>query len=145
MDGTVMPNQNLHIVGGRMSETPSPGLTLSQGDWPLDQDADGVHQGTSTARQIVVDLSHALGYRLGKQLPMTANYRVNYIRIGLRNVDDLNDNDGTSYFAGTVEWYNPSKHRIDGIQAWRMLEKKLEEDDDVQNVFHTMSSSTEED
>lgn len=131
-----MPNQAMHIVGGRMSDSPSPGIKLINGSWPLDQDADGVHEGTSTYRRIVVDLSEALGYRLGKQISQTANFRVNYIRIGLRNVDDANDNNGTSYFAGTTEWYSPTKHRIDAVQAWRQLEKRLEEDDaDSEGIF----------
>lgn len=136
MNGTVMPNQAMHIVGGRMSASPSPGIKLIEGNWPVDQDADGVLEGTSTYRRIVVDLSEALGYRLGKQVSQTANFRVNYIRIGLRNVDDANDNDGTTYFAGTTEWYSPSKHRIDAVQAWRQLEKRLEEDDaDDEGLF----------
>lgn len=131
-----MPNQAMHIVGGRMSSTPSNGIKLIEGTWPIDQDADGVLEGTATFRRIVVDLSEALGYRLGKQIPMSANFRVNYIRIGLRNVDDPNDNDGTTYFAGTTEWYHPSKHRIDAVQAWRQLEKRLEEDDaDNEGLF----------
>lgn len=131
-----MPNQAMHLVGGRMAATPSPGIKLIEGTWPVDQQADGVMEGTSAYRRIVVDLSEALGYRLGKQIPQTANFRVNYIRIGLRNVDDSNDNNGTTYFAGTTEWYSPSKHRIDAVQAWRQLEKRLEEDDaDSEGLF----------
>lgn len=127
-----MPNQAMHIVGGRVTgstATTSPGLAVTAGTFPIDIDADGVMEGTSTFRQVCIDLSECLAYRLGKQIPMTANYRINYIRIGLRNVDDTNDNDGPNYFAGTLEWYHPSKHRIDAVQAWRTLEKKLEEDD----------------
>lgn len=129
-----MPNQAMHIVGGRVSG--SPGIRVIEGTWPIDQDADGVLEGTSTFRRIVVDLSEVLAYRLGKQIPMTANFRINYLRIGLRNVDDVNDNSGTTYFAGTSEWYHPSKHRIDAVQAWRQLEKRLEEDDaDSEGLF----------
>lgn len=131
-----MPNQAMHIVGGRMSATPSPGIKLISGQWPVDIDADGVMEGTSNERKIVIDLSECLGFRLGKQIPMTANFRINYLRIGLRNVDDANDNDGPNYFAGHWEWYSPNKHRIDAVQAWRMLEKKLEEDDtDSEGIF----------
>lgn len=131
-----MSNQAMHIVGGRMSGTPSPGIKLIEGSWPVDIDADGVLEGTSNSRKIVIDLSECLGYRLGKQIPMTANFRINYLRIGLRNVDDLVDNNGPNYFAGEWEWYAPNKHRIDGVQAWRMLEKKLEEDDtDGEGLF----------
>ena len=127
MDGTVMPNQAMHIVGGRMSASPSPGIKLIEGTWPLDIQADGVMEGTSAYRRIVIDLSEALGYRLGKQIPQTANFRVNYLSISLRNVDDGSDNDGPQYFAGDFEWYTPTKHRVDAVQAWRQLEKRLEE------------------
>lgn len=131
-----MPNQAMHIVGGLAeSSSSTPGIQLITGELPIDIDADGVYTGASVT-QIVLDLSELLGYRLGKQLPMTANYRVNYIRIGARNVDDLNDNDDSQYFAGKVSFFSPSKHRIDAVQAWRMLEKELErEDADTEGLF----------
>lgn len=142
MTPNVMPTQNLHLVGGLCkSADPSantPGLQVVDGSWPLDQDADGVMEEgfAGTRRRIVCDLSELLGYRLGKQIPMTANFRINYLKIGLRNVNDGNDNDGPNYFAGDWEWYAPSKHRVDAIQAWRMLEKKIEEDDaDAEGLF----------
>lgn len=132
-----MPNQALHIVGGNTA-LGSPGLNWTDGDQPLDIDADGVMIGTGTYRRMVIDLSEMLGYRLGKQIPMTANFRINYLRVGLRNVDDTNDNDDTQYFTGTWEWYAPSKHRIDGVQAWRRLEKALEATDaDPEGLFVT--------
>lgn len=130
-----MPNQALHIVGGNTANA-SPGINWTDGDQPLDIDADGVMVGTATYRRLVIDLSECLGYRLGKQIPMTANFRINYLRVGLRNVDDMNDNDDTQYFTGTWEWYAPSKHRIDGVQAWRRLEKALEATDaDSEGLF----------
>jgi hypothetical protein len=134
-----MSNQSMHIVGGLATSRTgggSPGLYDATDNMPVDMDADGVMVGTSTFRQIVIDLSECLGYRLGKQIPMTANFRINYLRVGLRNVDDGNDNDGPNYFAGTWEWYHPTKHRIDAVQAWRQLEKRLEEDDaDAEGLF----------
>lgn len=135
-----MPTQNLHIVGGMCRSndpaTNSPGIRVSDGSFPLDQDADGVLEIGSTRRQIICDLSELLGYRLGKQIPQTANFRVNYLKISLRNVNDGNDNDGPNYFAGDWEWYTPTKHRVDAVQAWRQLEKRLEEDDaDDEGLF----------
>ena len=134
-----MPTQNLHIVGGNIGgyehEDGSPGVKIVQGGYPIDQDADGVMNGLTTT-QIVLDISSMLGYRLGKQIPMTANFRINYLSLSLRNVDDGNDNDGPNYFAGDFEWYTPTKHRIDAVQAWRQLEKRLEEDDaDQEGIF----------
>lgn len=134
-----MPTQNLHIVGGNIGgyefDDGSPGIKIIAGGFPIDQDADGVMEGFSR-RTIVLDLSEMLGYRLGKQIPMTANFRVNYLSIGLRNVNDGNDNDGPNYFAGDWEWYTPTKHRVDAVQAWRQLEKRIEEhDSDQEGIF----------
>lgn len=132
-----MSNQALHICGGYADDdSTAPGIKVISGDgFPIDIDADGVYP-AQTATKVVLDLSSMLGYRLGKQLPMTANYRVNYIRISPRNVDDTNDNDDSQYFAGTIEFYSPTKHRIDAVQAWRQLEKRLEEDDaDSEGLF----------
>lgn len=135
-----MSNQQLHLLSGRVrSADPDqngPGLRVSEGTFPIDIDADGVLEGTANARIIVCDLSAMLGYRLGKQIPMNATFRINHLGISARNVDDANDNDGPQYFAGDWEWYSPTKHRIDAVQAWRMLEKKLEEDDaDSEGIF----------
>lgn len=132
-----MPNQALHIVGGLADDDgTSPGMKVIQGDgFPIDIDADGVYPSQLETR-VVIDLSHMLSYRLGKQIPQTATFRVNYLRLSPRNVDDANDNDDSQYFAGTWEWYHPTKHRIDALQAWRMLEKRLEEDDaDAEGLF----------
>jgi len=122
-----MPQQALHIVGGLITDNPPPGLKVIEGSWPVDIDADGVMPSGSTKRVIVCDLSHMLSYRLGKQIPQTATFRVNHLRVGLRNVDDTNDNDGPNYFAGTWEWYPPTKHRIDAIQAYRKWAKVSQE------------------
>ena len=137
-----MPTQNLHIVGGLCKsldpDDNTPGLFVQDGAWPLDIDADGVMDTGfgGTRRRIICDLSELLSYRLGKQIPMTANFRINYLKLSLRNVNDGNDNDGPNYFAGDWEWYTPTKHRVDAVQAWRQLEKRLEEDDsDEEGIF----------
>lgn len=122
-----MPQQAIHMVGGAVAEEPSPGLQVIQGTWPVDIDADGVMAPGSTKRVIVCDISEMLSYRLGKQIPQTATFRVNYLKVSLRNVDDLNDNNGPNYFAGTWEWYAPTKHRIDAIQAYRKWAKVSQE------------------
>ena len=122
-----MPQQAQHMVGGTVGI--SPGMRFATGGpVTIDIDADGVMSGGSTTK-IVLDISEMLGFRLGKQIPMTANFRVNYLRFGLRNQDDSNDNDGPNYFAGDWEWYSPTKHRIDAVQAWRSLERRMEEDE----------------
>lgn len=129
-----MPNQALHIVSGLADDDgTAPGVAVVQGQLPIDIDADGVYNPTT---RLVIDLSRMLSYRLGKQIPMTANFRVNYLRISPRNVDDVNDNDDSQYFAGTWEWYHPTKHRVDAVQAWRQVEKAIEESDaDSEGLF----------
>lgn len=124
-----MPTQNLHLVGGmaRSSDDDLNAPGIHAYGIPVDMDADGVFD--SNAPYIICDLSEMLSYRLGKQIPMTANFRVNYLKISLRNVNDGNDNNGPNYFAGDWEWYTPTGHRVDAVQAWRGLEKRLEEDD----------------
>lgn len=136
-----MGTQNLHVVGGTVDV--SPGLKFTDGggsQGTINIDNDGVMEGSNTT-SIVIDLSEALGYRLGKQIPMTANFRVNYLRFGVRNVNDTNDNNGPNYFAGDWEWYTPTKHRVDAVQAWRGLEKRMEEDE----VDHGLMMGTTDD
>jgi len=67
----------------------------------------------------IVDLTHILSRVLGKQLSQTATYRVNYLEIGLRNVDDTVDNSQAIMVGGNVNYYAPTKHRIDSIQTVR--------------------------
>jgi len=136
-----MGTQNLHVVGGTVGT--SPGLVFTAGGGAtgtINIDYDGVMEGNNLTG-ITVDLSEALGYRLGKQIPMTANFRINYLRFGIRNVNDGNDNNGHNYFAGDWEWYTPTKHRVDAVQAWRGLEKRMEEDE----VDHGLMSGTPDD
>lgn len=91
-------------------------------------DIDIDNDGTMPATQGVIDLSHALSYRLGRQVPMCANFRVNYIRVSLLNVNDGVDNAQGAFFQGDFGFYTPQKHRIDAIQAWRKLEKELQKE-----------------
>ena len=69
----------------------------------------------------VIDLSHAMSYKLGRQCPMTAIYRLKNLHIGLRNINDANDNDHSTSFMGKIRWVAPNKHAIDAIQAARKI------------------------
>lgn len=88
-------------------------------DSNIDIDNDGV---MGTAQLARIDLSQALSQRLGRQMSMMATYKVNYIRIELRNVDDLNDNDSGAHFHGQIEHWSPTAHRIDAMQLARQIE-----------------------
>lgn len=113
--------RELHIVKATVGV--NPGTSWIEGGTTVDIDNDGVFEPRPRA---VIDLSEMLSYRLGRQIPQCANYRVSYISIGMRNVNDLQDNDAGAHFSGTMEWYSPTKHRVEGMQAWRKLERHLQ-------------------
>jgi hypothetical protein len=119
-------SKNLHcvstIVGDDIFDTAYSGAC-----WILDTpvgsnispDADGV---MGTTRHILVDTSYLLSEKLGRQMPMTATYRLKGLQIGLRNVDDTDDNDRGAFFGGTIFWHSPTKHKIDALQTARYVE-----------------------
>lgn len=76
--------------------------------------------------QILVDLSHALSVRLGKQMSQMSVYRVSHIGIRLVNQNDDDDNDSAAAFGGRIHWYTPTKHRMDAMKIARTLERKSE-------------------
>ena len=91
----------------------------------VDADADGVYP--SGTYELLVDLSHALSQRLGRQMSMMSVYRVNYIRIDLVNSDDpVNDNDTGLTIGGKLSYWEPSKHRVEAMQLARATEKAAE-------------------
>ena len=104
---------------GETSDYP-PGGTLE-----LDNDGE-----VKPKYRCLIDLSHALSQVLGKQLNMTSVYRVVGLQLGLRPVDDLNDNNQDSgiQFGGRVRFITPTKHRVDAIQNARKLEKMVSMD-----------------
>lgn len=64
---------------------------------------------------------------LGRQLDQTSTYRVTGIKIGVQNVDEgVDDNDRGAFFTGYVNYFSPSKHRINALQAARAVEKHSE-------------------
>jgi hypothetical protein len=115
------------------------GVSPAQGEWVTWVDHDEVGVGDYSDRPIgddieidddgvvldvyrcVIDLSHAMSKKLGRQCPMTAIYRLKDLKIGLRNVDDGSDNDAATVFSGKIRWVAPNKHAIDAIQAARKL------------------------
>lgn len=121
-----------HMVSGKAGF--SPGLVWNPSP-PIAQDIDIDNDG-EMYETIIVDLSHMLSQTLGKQMPQAATYRLNYISIGLVNVNDGDDNDSGAFFAGTVDFYSPTMHRIKALKAGRELEKRLESTQvDADSVF----------
>ena len=72
----------------------------------------------------IVDISHLLSEQLGKQMPMMATYRVKGLHLSLRNVNNTADNDSALLYGGTVNWYSPTKHRIDALQHARTYKRQ---------------------
>jgi len=106
----------IYMVAGRLGVTD--GFDIDQTD-TIDEHDDGAPSGMSYK----VDLSHLLSEQLGKQLDMMSTYRVKYISLNFRNVNDLNDNDYGLFAGGLVNWYSPTKHRIDALQAARQYKR----------------------
>jgi len=101
---------------GETSEIPPSG--------DIDLDNDGI---IGPRYRAIIDLSHGLGQALGKQLPMTAIYRIKGVRVGIRPVDDSTDNtQGGVMFGGNIKYIAPNKHNIDAIQAARKVERLQE-------------------
>jgi len=120
----------LHCVGSvAVNDTSSTGYEgiswVIDDPWgsDLSPDADGVF---GTTKYVLVDLSNLLSQKLGKQMPMCATYRVKGIQVGLRNVDDFDDNDRGAYFGGTMFYHSPTAHKIDAVQAARYVEYMTE-------------------
>ena len=88
----------------------------------VNEDNDGEIPG-STGYDWVVDISHLLSEQLGKQMPMMATYRVKGMHLSLRNVNDVADNDASLAIGGIVNWYSPTKHRIDALQHARTYKR----------------------
>lgn len=133
-------SKNLHCVGTIVANDMEDSA-YSGACWVIDTpvgsnispDADGAMGST---QYILVDLSYMLSEKLGRQMPMTATYRVKGIQIGLRNVDDTDDNDRGAFFAGTMFWHSPTKHKIDALQAARFVERHNELDQvDGDSIF----------
>ena len=98
-------------------------IANDDGNETIDGDADGVFTGPN---RILIDLSHALSQRLGRQMSMMSVYKVDYIKIELINRDDVNDNDSGLQLSGQAYYWGPSKHRIDAMQMARQLETATE-------------------
>ncbi len=108
---------SIYAVAGRLGI--SNGMDTSTQD-SVNEDDDG-----ELNINYIVDLSHCLSEQLGRQMPMMATYRVLGFGISLRNVDDLNDNDYGLAVGGTVNWYVPTKHRINALQYAREYKRTM--------------------
>lgn len=93
----------------------------SAGD--IDADAEGV---MNPPPEFIIDLSRLAGRALGYQANMMSRYKVHGIRIGIRPVDDVYDNDAETAFGGIVDYYPATAHGIKALQLARKVEKATE-------------------
>lgn len=117
----------------RLYATGTLGLTTGM-KWiynaPAGEDIDGDNDGViEPAHGALVDLSDLSSQILGQQVPQSAKYTVRRIWMGLKNVDDADDNDESTYFGGTVRWYPPTQHRLNALSLAREAEKFSEGDE----------------
>jgi len=110
------------------------GMDLGAPD-TVTEDNDG-HIPLATDYSYVIDLSHLLAEQLGRQMSMMATYRVKGIHLSLRNVDDTLDNNQALAIGGRIDWYSPTKHRIDALQAARKYLRSANWDSSEESSGH---------
>lgn len=89
----------------------------------IDIDNDGV---MDPAPGFLLDLSHIGSMVLGKQMPMMGRYKLNSLRIGIRHVDDVVDNEEEAAFAGIFEFFPSTDHLENALKLARLVEKSYE-------------------
>ena len=102
-----------HMIGGVMGTTP--GFYTNQPSITEDDDGEFV----ASYFRGVIDMNHILSRTLGRQLPQMATYRINYLQISVRNVNDVLDNDSALQIGGNVRYFMPTKHHVDALQLAR--------------------------
>lgn len=75
----------------------------------------------------LLDLSKIASNALGRQAPMMASYKLHSIRIGIRPVDDVTDNEQATTFAGRHMYRLATDHMKTALQLARSTEKAHEE------------------
>lgn len=95
---------------------------------PTSNDIDGDNDGVLiNGPNFLIDLSKVASNALGMQASMTASYKLHSITIGLRPVDDVNDNEDAAVFAGNILTYLCTDHAKTALQLARKTEKASEE------------------
>lgn len=101
----------------------------------IDADNDGV---MGPSHGFLIDLSEIASRKLGMQAPMMATYKVRSLRIGIRHVDDVVDNDESTAFAGYFYHYPLTEHMKESLRLARQVEK-LQEQDKIDNDSFLLS------
>lgn len=100
------------------------------------QSIDGDEDGFFTSHnRILIDLSHGLSQKLGRQLSQMSTYELDYLKIEMVNFDDANDNEAGLQVSGDIYYWSPTAHRIDAMQMARQLEKHYESSEVDEDSF----------
>lgn len=97
------------------------GNVPSLGD--IDIDNDGVFLPAFT---FLIDCSELASQVLGRQISMTKPITIHGIRIGIRPVDDVSDNDESAFFAGEFRWQHYTPHVQKALALAVQMEKFAE-------------------
>lgn len=101
----------------------------------IDADNDGV---MNPSHQFIVSLSDIAGSILGYQASMMASYKIHRVRVGIRPVDDVVDNDAQTQFAGDLCFHPCTEHGKKALQMARKVEKAKEATEvDADSLFLT--------
>jgi hypothetical protein len=103
----------MHLLGGVMGLTQGYETNQTQ----ITEDNDGRFSAGYFNGHI--DIAHILSRTLGRQMSQTATYRVNYLSVQLRNIDDAVDNSQAIMVGGNLRHFTPTSHRINAIQEVR--------------------------
>jgi len=110
-------------VGGILGVTPGMEWNPAPAFNDIDGDNDGVF---NPAYSFTLDLSHLASRALGQQCSMMGVYKLHRIRIGVRPVDDANDNEEASNFGGRFLFHHATDHTIEALKLARATEKAVE-------------------
>ena len=97
------------------------GDTPAQGD--IDTDNDGV---MIPALKFTADLTDIASTVLGRQVSMTSPVILHGLRIGLRPVDDVVDNDESAFFAGEFRFQHYTPHVQKALSLASRMEREIE-------------------
>jgi len=117
----IMTKQPRIVVGGLVGFTT--GMWWEQ-DAPSDDDIDADNDGVmDPSLHFNIDLSRVAARAIGYQASMMSGYKLHSVKVGIRPVDDISDNDSATQFAGIIDMYPFTDHARKALSLARKVEK----------------------
>lgn len=88
-------------------------------EYDIDADNDGV---ISPVHEFQIDLSKVAARALGYQASMMSAYKLHRIKVGIRPVDDVDDNDFYASFGINIDMYPATEHALKALNLARKVE-----------------------